>query len=103
MQDSSTQYRNWVHDEHGNPVRPAGEPDPNTVRMVVAAVMGVIALIMIGLAINAWSNSQGLAAAILGLSSHYLVLALFFGACACSAGIISTMSALAAVRAKQGK
>jgi hypothetical protein len=89
-------HRNWVTDEQGNFLRFSWEPDENTVRIVMGAILAVLTLIFVGLSINDFASSQGFLAQLSGLSGHYVVWALIFAWAACGFAFSSVMSLRAA-------
>jgi hypothetical protein len=92
----ATERRNWVTDDQGRFVKFSWEPDENTVRVVMGALLAVGALILIGLSINDFASSQGFLANLAGLSGHYVLWALIFAVWACAFAFASVMSLRAA-------
>ena len=84
--------------QKGTPGRHPREPHPNTVRVVMAVIFGIVAFILALNAAASWGDAQGLGAALLGLSNRYADIALVEGAAACAFGAACALSARAAYR-----
>ena len=74
------------------------EPHPNTVRVVMAVIFGLIALILALNAAFTWNAAQGIGAALLGLTNRYAALAMVEGAGSLAFGAACALSARAAYR-----
>jgi hypothetical protein len=77
------------------------EPHPNTVRLVVAVVTGIIALILALNAVGSWSDAQGIGAQLLGVSDGYARLAALEALGAIGSGLIAAFSIRAYARSRR--